>query len=151
MRQLYTIARAYADGLCADDEVRVLLARRESDTQPKYYLSTNGEKQQIDYSPLEVPRMTVEAAHELANWLWQLGIRPRAAAGSAGQLDAVIHHRDHLERLLDTTLSVALMPNIREVRIDTPPNQPVAWSPAELNEAKKGYDTLVARDRVVKP
>lgn len=40
-----------------------------------------------------------EACQALADQLWELGFRPRAAAGSAGQLDAVQAHLEDMRQI----------------------------------------------------
>jgi len=51
-------------------------------------------------------RLTREAAQKLMDSLWDCGLRPVGAAGSAGQLDAVQKHLGDMRRLTFTTLEV---------------------------------------------
>jgi len=48
------------------------------------------------------PAMVIgpKEAQRVVDLLWESGIRPRAAAGSAGQLDAVGHHLRDLQKLV---------------------------------------------------
>ena len=55
-----------------------------------------------DGATLQGPTMalTPEDAQQLMEDLWQCGIRPRQAAGSVGQLDAVNAHLQDMRRLV---------------------------------------------------
>lgn len=50
--------------------------------------------------------IAVEDAQSLVNQLWELGIRPSQAAGSAGQLEAVNRHLGDLRTLLFQSLNI---------------------------------------------
>lgn len=55
------------------------------------------------FEPIPPMSLSAEAAQELADMLWQCGIRPRGAAGSAGQLSAVENHLNDMRALVFKT------------------------------------------------
>lgn len=80
--------------------ISLRIAVKRSDGDRDIATSITFEKmKQGEFSPALI-QLEVEEAQDLADQLYAAGIRPSAAAGSAGQLDAVKYHLEDLRTLV---------------------------------------------------
>lgn len=83
-----------------DENIGLYLAMRNGDTRSIATKVTFEEMKPAQCLPAAPITFSLLEAQELADQLFAAGIRPSAAAGSAGQLDAVKYHLEDLRTLV---------------------------------------------------